>query len=367
MKMSSKEKTIEKFLEFCKSENLTQRRINKHRYLLKNISEWLKTEFKKASKEDIQKLVTRINESKYADWTKSDHKKCLKKFYKWLEGDGEEFPKKVRWIKIGKVTVDRRAEEMLTQEEIKKMIESALNIRDRAFIAVLYESGCRIGELLTLKIKSVQFNGNVVHLHVTGKTGERPVPIVTSVPYLSTWINNHPKKYNLDNPLFVSIGTRNQYKQMTHSASTKLLRDIGNSAGIKKKINPHNFRHSRASHLANKLKEPQMRQYFGWSKNSRMPDTYVHLSGRDIDDAIREINGLKKSEPGESEKTLAPRICSRCEKINESTASYCLKCGLPLTTEELLRNDSGKDKIFSMIEQIIEEKLQQKIKQHELT
>ncbi|MFH1237505.1 MAG: tyrosine-type recombinase/integrase, partial [Candidatus Aenigmatarchaeota archaeon] len=213
MNLSPNEEIAEKFYEFCVSENLSKSRIDKHRHALRNICKWLEVGFKEATREDIEKLVAKINLSDYADWTKRDHRKTLKKFYKWLEGDGEEFPKKVRWIKLGQVNNKKTAEEMLTQEEVKRLIESASNIRDKAIIAILYESGCRIGELVGLKIKSVVFkDNNLVHIQVTGKTGYRPIPLVSSVPYLSTWINNHPTRNDPEAKLLVSVGTINNGK-----------------------------------------------------------------------------------------------------------------------------------------------------------
>lgn len=101
MKMSSNEKVVERFLEFCVSEGLSKKRIDKYGWILRNICKWLKVDFKKATKENIQKLIKRINESDYKAWTKRDYKVAIKKFYKWLEGDNETFPKKVMWIKVG--------------------------------------------------------------------------------------------------------------------------------------------------------------------------------------------------------------------------------------------------------------------------
>lgn len=350
MNMSPKEKDICRFLDFCVSEGLSERRISKYRGLLQNLSKWLKTGFREATKDDIQELVVRINKTSYSDWTKYNYKVAIKKFYKWLEGDNEEFPKKVRWIKNVKVKNKKIADDLLTQEDVKRMIEKASNIRDKAIISVLYESGCRIGELLSLKIKSVQNkNSDLVHIHVSGKTGNRPIPLVTSIPYLSTWINNHPNRDNPESNLFISIGTRNNNGPVGYHTIIKMLSNLGKRSEIKKKVNPHNFRHSRASYLANKLKEPQMRMFFGWSKGSDMPETYVHLSGRDIDDAILEVNGIKNPEPDKSEKTLNSKTCPRCDNTVEATLEFCSKCMLPMDEKSLLNHERKMNEFMEIL------------------
>lgn len=86
------------------------------------------------------------------------------------------------------------AEHMLTEEEIKKLIDFAPSVQEKALIATLYESGCRIGELIFLKIGHVKFDDHGAQLFVTGKTGLRRVRVVASVPYLIEWLNKHPLK-----------------------------------------------------------------------------------------------------------------------------------------------------------------------------
>ena len=73
-------------------------------------------------------------------------------------------------------------------------------------------------------------------------------------------------------------------------------------AGIAKRVNPHSFRHARASNLANFLTEAQMKEYLGWVGDSRMASTYVHLSGRNIDNALFKLNGIKTEDEVNSEE-----------------------------------------------------------------
>jgi len=85
-------------------------------------------------------------------------------------------------------------EELLTEEEIKRMIEVANHPRDKAIIAVLYDTGTRIGEMGSLKIKHIVFDQYGAILTVNGKTGMRRVRIIFSVPYLASWLDIHPQK-----------------------------------------------------------------------------------------------------------------------------------------------------------------------------
>lgn len=64
-------------------------------------------------------------------------------------------------------------ESLLSEEQVAQLINVCRSRRDRAIIAVLYDSGCRIGEIRTMKIKSVSFDKYGARIHVKGKTGAR--------------------------------------------------------------------------------------------------------------------------------------------------------------------------------------------------
>ena len=60
----------------------------------------------------------------------------------------------------------------------------------------------RVGELLNLKIKDISLADNISHARVSGKTGDRQVPLVFSVPYLANYFNDLRKNASSDDPVF---------------------------------------------------------------------------------------------------------------------------------------------------------------------
>jgi integrase len=260
------QKNKAKILEFyreCLAQGLSQARIIKYLGTLERIARALNKPFEEVVKEDIAELIRKIESRNYSDWTKHDYKVIIKIFYRWLRRT-EDYPEEVRWIKTGKKKNNTLPEELLTEEEVKQMAEVASNLRDKAFILVLYESGCRIGEILSLNVKNVQFDQYGAQLIVSGKTGMRRVRIVASAPKLAQWLENHPLKEDPDAPLWVSIGTRDRNSALSYSAAKAALKEIAKRAGIRKRVYPHLFRHSRATMLANHLTEAQLKQHFGW-------------------------------------------------------------------------------------------------------
>lgn len=346
---------ITKFLSNCKANNIGYKRIDKYTYQLNWISEKLSKHFGKAEKEDIEKVVIAIHENKeWSEWTKYDYQVAIKKFYRWMN-DGETCPKVVSWIKPRiKMNNSKMPEDMLSEDDIKKMIQFAPSSRDKAYVMTLYESGCRNGEMLSLKLKHVTFDKQGVHLRVHGKTGSRRVLLILASPYLRDWIDNHPKSDSPEAPLWIMSNG----EPLTQAGSSTLLVRISKRANIKRKVNPHNFRHSRATHLANSLTEAQMKEYLGWTQASRMASVYVHLSGRDTDKAILEMNGLQKETKKQESKKLKPQSCSRCNEINKATAVFCHKCGAILDLKTSIdfekQQDEEKDILHLFVKKIVE-------------
>lgn len=313
---------IENFCNDCFAQGITAGRVQKYAYTLRKIAEWLGKDFDNATEEDLKRVVAIINTSPFTNWTKYDYKRSIKKFFRWL---GKEHL--ISWLKCNDVKNKKLPEEILTEEDIKKMIDSAQIARDKALITVLYESGCRVGEFLSMKIKNVQFDRYGAIIVVHGKTGYRRIRLVSSVPYLAEWINNHPFNDNPEAWLWISL---KNFKRLPYNSLRTILRIIAEKAGVRKSVNPHAFRHARATHLANFLTEAQMKEFFGWVQDSDMASVYVHLSGRDVDKAILKLYGIEMEESERDGELLKPKKCLRCGEVNPATNSVCRRCFFPL-------------------------------------
>ncbi len=344
------------FSKFKLAKSCTHGRVAKTVYCLRFLAKWLKKPFKKATKDDLIALVGDLERTDYAEYTKYDYRVILKMFYKWLEGKDEFFPPKITWLRKSMKHLDHKLpEQLITEEEVLKLADAAMNPRDKTLILVLYETGCRIGELLSLQMRNVSFDQYGAVLRVTGKTGDRRVRIISSASVLASWINSHPKAKDPEAWLWL------QYKNNTitdkclrHGTIYATLRKIAKRAGIQKKIYPHLFRHSRATNLANKLTESQMKEHFGWVQGSDMAATYVHLSGRDVDNAFLKMHGLVPIENNREEK-LRVRTCQRCKEHNSPTFKCCTKCGMPLDESFISTIEKERQKGDNLMNKLMED------------
>lgn len=336
-------------------------RVAKIVYCLRFFTHWLKKPFSRATKEDLIGLIGDLeSNTKYSENTKHDYKIVLKMFYKWLKGNDEVAPPEIKWL-VPKLKNEKHKlpEDLLTEDEILRLANCANHPRDKALILVLYETGCRIGELLSLQMKHVHFDQYGAVLRVTGKTGDRRVRIISSAPVLASWLNIYDRAKNVDAPLWPPRASNQKHKDairfLDHRSMYQLIREVAKKAGITKRIHPHLFRHSRATALAGKFTEAQMKEYFGWVQGSDMAATYVHLSGRDVDDALLKMHGLSKPEE-EREEKMKVQICQRCKEQNSPISKFCTRCGLPIDVEFISRIEHERQNGDYIMNKLMEDK-----------
>lgn len=260
------------------------------------------------------------------------YKTTLKSFFRWLSNEtGQENP--ASWIRISSREVATRItrDKLLSPEEVEAMVKCADSTRDRALIMTMWETGVRLSEILNMKIKDVEITDSLARISVTGKTGHRVVPVIAALPHLQSWLEMHPLRSNPDAPLWISFRRGRIGEPLRETGIQKILEILAKRAGIRKKVYPHLFRHSRATELAPQLRESVLKQMFGWAQSSRMAATYLHLSGADVENSLRELYGLRPESEGAEEK-FRPKKCPRCGALNSYDAVHCSRCSLTLDT-----------------------------------
>lgn len=350
-------KTILAFKDYLLSEGIGLAKIT--RYLLDIIkySRIFNKSFAKANKDDLRAVVATIEQSELSPETKKCFKIMLRKLYRFIRGIDEKgvYPEEVRWMSINIPNNHKKLpEELLTEEEIKKIVQKCETLRDKALIACLAESGCRVSEIGLMKIKHISFEEHGARITVSGKTGMRKILVLNSAPYLQQWINQHPLNTNPESYLWVG----NNSQPLCYARISAILKRAAKEAQVNKKVYPHLLRHSRATMLANIMSDAAMKHYLGWTQGSKMAGIYIHMSGKMTDEAVLKANGIDIMK-GEIKVALKPKKCLRCNTMNEATNIYCKICGLILDEQkqqEVLRDDLKKEKYNNLMDELINDK-----------
>lgn len=310
----------------------------------------------------------------YAQSTVQESLKVLKKFVRFLMEYGytEITEAQLKKIRIeNRYEIDLSPSDILTKEEVIKLIQACRNPRDRALIALTYESGGRISEVCALRWKDITIEETGIAITTrksTKKEKRRYIRCVWCRPYVAEWLSNYPVQPVPDDaPVFVT----EQLKSIRYGVYRHQFNRILKRSGIEKKITLHDLRHARVTHLsAEGLSESVIKLMIWGDVGTSMLGRYQHLSNQDIDRQVHEMYGL--ADKNAAPDPMEPRQCPRCYLVNKPEAMYCNRCGAPLTeeakksvatTEDFFQKlsvtapEDVRQEIWREMEQIIKKKL----------
>ena len=347
----SDDRNLQKIAEFrheLGAEGLSPARINKYMETLTQVNKKLhKKDFVSVTKQDIKNFIAEINCSGYSVWTKRDYKVITKRFWKWLKGmeDEDGYPDEVNWIKTTikrKDKVSVRHEDILKPEEIFSMVEHCRNVRDKAMLMTLFESGMRPSELLTMQIRNVRFEEQGAYISVTGKTGDKLIFVYLAAPLLSQWLSEHPRNDNPEAYFWISLNSINYLGILSPNRLRTIVKTAARDSGITKRVWSYLLRHSAATDDSKVMTYAVLCEKYGWTPGSKMPSVYVHLAGDDLRDAQLKKYGLQAGR-----ENFVPSLteCSRCHYKCSPGTRFCPACGLCLNQKTKAKLQEGGDRL----------------------
>lgn len=374
----SHKKDIEKYISIRKEvDRVNSNTISIDATSIYHLSKFLKNKpFKEATREDIRKWSTWLkNELKLGDTSLNVYQLKIKRFYKYVadpdnyqNGKADQkdikYPDSVRWISYDSNTFNELPIDTIpTDKDILRLLESCKDSREQTIIISLADGGLRDNELRAMKIRNVNFDKTLgvyflLPIRERGskkkkglKTRNRKIQlfiIPSSTAIIKDYLNHHPLKNNPNAPFIITENTRitsrifkkinegnaNQEDIKNLSVSengiNQILNRIEKRSGFKTHLYPHFLRHVSATKCADKgFNEAMLRERFGWSKSSKMPSRYVHLSGKNIDNHIKKHLGIEDEDTSVSVE-LQPIICWNCGFENPCTHKFCGRCSANL-------------------------------------
>jgi integrase len=295
-------------------------------------------------KEDFIRILGKRKEQVEYSTMRKDYQK-MRIFFRWLTNEDWK-------IKIQTKEKVITNNDLLTNEEIGKLINACKYTRDKALISLVSETGARINEILSLNIKNIQVKDNHIEINIPIESSEskvhhRVVFVVETQKYLIDWLNEHPcSKPN--EPLFVTLS--GEIKRLSYSSTNALLQRVRKKVKIGKKVYWHLFRHTRATEMAKdkSLTDRISIKLLGW-KDSQMFKRYEHLASVDTRNAILEKYGIQ-----EKEETQKESICPKCETPNPKYFNYCGKCRSSLSLKQVLQEQEESKTKDELIQNLLE-------------
>ena len=291
-------------------------------------------EFERCTTSDIIKAVAAIRRLHLRPNTERKYLQHLKTFIGWLDERGiiEIDLQKIDRVKAPAAEwITKTPSQMLTIDEVQRVITGCRTSRDRAMLAVLYEGALRPIEVTDLDWRQIEFDRYGAKLITDGKTGKRRhIRLLMSAQYLAAWQADYPGDATGDAPVF--LRSRGSPARITRGAMRKIIDRAAHRAGVEKEIHPYLFRHSRITHwVETGLSESVIKLQSWGNLKSPMLATYAHVSDAAIDAAMLEHAGIRQRE--EKQEVANPIECPQCGTVNAPKMPACYVCGCRFTRD----------------------------------
>ena len=185
-------------------------------------------------------------------------------------------------LQIESPKLPRSLPKSLNEQEVNDLLKAPdinqpIGLRDRAMLELLYASGLRVSELVTVKVNEVSTQDGVVR--VTGKGSKtRLVPMGQEA---ASWIDqylNYARPEILQNKLCDALFVTNRADMMTRQAFWYLIKRYALMAGIHKHMSPHVLRHAFATHLLNHGADLRVVQMLLGHSDISTTQIYTHVA-----------------------------------------------------------------------------------------
>lgn len=241
----------------------------------------------------LQDFIEYLHELGLSAYSQARILSGVKAFYKYLMY--EEWIQRDPSVLLEGPKLGRKLPDTLSVPEIDALF-SAIDlskpegVRNRAILETLYSSGLRVSELVALTLANVYFD--IGFLRVLGKGNkERLVPLGKSAKkHLQIYINevrvHVPVKPAFKNHVFLNRHGRNLTRVMIFI----VIKNLAKAAGIRKKVSPHTFRHSFATHLVEGGADLRAVQEMLGHESITTTEIYTHLDRAYLKQVIREFH-----------------------------------------------------------------------------
>lgn len=236
---------LKMFLDAKKVEGCSDRTIQYYRVTIEHLLNDVDKPIRKLDTEEIREYLSGYQKTNNCSKVTIDNiRRNLSSFFSWLEE--EDYILKSPMRRIHKIKTKQPVKEVISDEAIEQLRDNCGCSRDLAMIDLLYSTGIRVGELVNLNIKDIDFEARECVVFGKGDKERRVYFDAKAKLHLQEYIDSR----NDDNPaLFVTLDS--PYDRLKISGVEIRIRELGRKLNLTK-IHPHKFRRTMATRAIDK-------------------------------------------------------------------------------------------------------------------
>ena len=252
---------------------------------INKLIDFLEKKFKKVAPDKVKlqhlkSFIEWLNERGVSPRTQARTISGIKSFYKYLLVEGKIISDPTALLESPKI--GRKLPDILTMEEIDSLIEAvdiekAEGQRNKAMLETLYSCGLRVSELVNLKLTNLFFDQG--YIKIEGKADkERLVPVSgRAIDEINRYLNGYRKTLKISKESQNILFLNRRGKKLSRVMIFTIIKNLAEKVGLNKKISPHTFRHSFATHLINGGADLRAVQEMLGHESILTTEIYTHL------------------------------------------------------------------------------------------
>lgn len=259
---------LEMFINAKKIEGCSERTLKYYRSSVQHMFSRIKTPVRKITTEQLREYLTGYQKINNCGKSTVDNiRRNISSFFSWLEEEDHILKSPMR--RIHKIKTKTKVKETISDEDIERLRDHCEVTRDIAIIDLLYSTGIRVGELVNLDIKDINFEERECIVYGKGEKERRVYFDAKAKLHLQNYISS--RKDN--NPaLFVTLDA--PHERLKISGVEIRLRELGRKLNLTR-IHPHKFRRTMATRAIDKgMPIEQVQKLLGHSQI----DTTMHYA-----------------------------------------------------------------------------------------
>lgn len=259
---------MQMFLVAKEIEGCSKRTIEFYKYTIIGMLSVINVPIAQIETEHIRNYLSAYQKKNDCSKTTVDNvRRNLSSFFAWLEEENYILKSPVR--RIHKIKTPKLVKEVIPDEELEKLRDGCIKIRDLAMIELLMSTGIRVGELVNLKISDIDFNERECIVHGKGDKERKAYFDAKTKLHLLEYV-----KERKDDGEWLFVSLKYPYDHLTINGVESRIRNIGKKCDILN-VYPHKFRRTMATKAIDKgMPIEQVQQLLG----HQQIDTTMHYA-----------------------------------------------------------------------------------------
>ena len=237
------------------------------------------SKFSDVDYQTIRKYLTYLYDKKYTNKTISRHISSLRSLFKYLLKEGKI--KNNPMTLVSNPKVEKKLPKFVPYNELEQILnvfdsDNPIDSRNTLILELLYSTGIRVGELINIKIKDIEFTKK--EIKILGKGNKERIVLFGSRCYelLNKYLNSFYRKYNINNNDYLLLGVKGN--KINDREVRKIVDEAVKRAGVKLNICLHVLRHTFATHMLNEGADLKSVQQLLGHESLSTTTIYTHIS-----------------------------------------------------------------------------------------